>query len=362
MRDVIRLDIGEPDFDTPQYIKDAAVKALEEGYTRYTSSAGLIELREAIAEKLKGDNGISVDPVREVVITVGASSAINLCLLSLVNPTEEVLIPDPGWPQYQGQIRLSGGIPVGYPTPESMGFKPDLEALEEKITSKSKVIIINSPNNPTGTVLSNEDLEKLANVAENHDLIIISDEVYEKIRYEGSHTSFATIPGMENRTLTINGFSKTYAMTGWRMGYVAGKEEFTSQIAKMNIQVNSCPPAMTQRAAIVALKESQKPVDSMLKEYEKRRRIIVEGLNEIEGINCPMPGGAFYVFPNIAAYKMLSMDLTKHLIEKAKVSTVPGSFFGEQGEGHLRLSYANSIENIKKALQRISGALKKISP
>ena len=361
MKDVIRLEVGEPDFDTPRHIKEAAVKALKEGYTHYTSSAGLMELREAIAEKLKRENGISIDPESEVVVTVGASSAINLCLLTVVNPGEEVLIPDPGWPQYQGQIRLAGGVPVGYPTPEAMGFKPDFNALEKKVTEKTKAMIINSPNNPTGAVLAKDDLEKLANVAERHDLIVISDEVYEKFLYEGSHVSFATLPGMEDRTLTVNGFSKTYAMTGWRLGYVAGREEFLSQIAKMNLHVNSCPPAMTQRAALAALQGSQKPVEEMFQEYKKRRDVIVKGLNEIKGVKCLNPGGAFYVFPNLSAYKRPSMELTKYLIEKARVATVPGVSFGEQGEGHLRLSYANSIENIVEALRRMSEALKKLS-
>ncbi|MEM3072831.1 MAG: pyridoxal phosphate-dependent aminotransferase [Candidatus Bathyarchaeia archaeon] len=360
MKDVVRLEVGEPDFDTPKHIKEAVVKALEEGYTHYTSSAGLIELREAIAEKLRRENGISVDPENEVVVTVGASSAINLSLLTLIDPGDEVLIPDPGWPQYQGQICLSGGVPVGYPTPESMEFRPDFNALENKITEKTKVLIVNSPNNPTGAVLTKDDLEKLAAIAERHDLIVISDEVYEKFLYEGTYVSFATLPGMEDRTLTVNGFSKTYAMTGWRLGYVAGREEFLSQIAKMNLHVNSCPPAMTQRAALTALQGSQEPVKEMFREYRKRRDVIVKGLNEIEGVKCLNPGGAFYVFPNLSAYKMPSMDLAKYLIEKAGVATVPGVSFGKEGEGHLRLSYANSVENIMEAIRRMSEALKRL--
>ncbi len=359
MKDVVRLEIGEPDFDTPEHIKEAMREALRSGYTHYTSSAGLIELRQAIAEKVKRDNGISVDPEKGVVVTVGASTAINLAINVLTDPSDEVLVPDPGWPQYSGQILLAGAVPIYYPTPEERGFKPDFTELEKLVTKRSKAIIINSPNNPTGAVLSKDDMENLARVVEEHDLVVISDEVYEKIQFEGKHRSFATLPRMEDRTVTVNAFSKTYAMTGWRLGYAVGREEIIGEMMKLNLAVNSCAPAMTQRAGIVALKGPQQSVGEMLNEYAKRREVIVEGLNVIQGITCVKPDGAFYVFPNIKSFGRSSFDFAKYLIEKAGVATVPGVSFGAKvGEGHLRLSYATSIENIKEALTRIERAVK----
>jgi aminotransferase len=361
MRDVIRLEIGEPDFDTPNHIKEAAKKALDEGFTHYAPFAGFEELRVAIAEKAKIENDIEADPRREIVVTPGACSALYCAVLSVVNPGEKVLIPDPGWPHYEPCVKMAGGIPEHYPLLEENDFRADPHDLIRRVDKNTKAIIINSPNNPTGSVLTKGDIEGLAQIARENDLIVISDEVYEKIVYDDvHHISIASLPGMYERTITINAFSKTYAMTGWRLGYAIAPAEIITQMAKLVLYTSTCANSIGQRAAIAALKGPQDCVVEMVKEYKRRRDFLVRRLNEIEGVSCKLPKGAFYVFPNIKKLGMPSLECAHYILEHAHVSTVPGSGFGEHGEGYLRISYATSLENLEEATNRMEVAIKNL--
>ncbi len=360
MKDVVRLELGEPDMDTPTHIKEAAKKALDEGFTHYTPFMGFEDLREQIGQKVKVENGIRVDPKTEIIVTPGACSSIYCALLSIVNPNEEVLVPDPGWPHYDACVRMANGVPIHYPQLEKNDFRADPADLITKINEKTKAIIINSPNNPTGSVLSEKDLGKIAQVAKENDLIVVSDEVYEKITYDNvKHVSIASLPGMRERTVTINAFSKTYAMTGWRIGYAIAPAEIITQMAKLVLYTSTCANSMGQRAAIMALTGPQESVAEMVREYKRRRDFVVKRLNEIEGISCKLPKGAFYVFPNIKELDMSSHACADYILEHARVSTVPGSGFGEFGEGYIRISYATSLENLQEAMNRIENILKK---
>ena len=361
LRDVIRLEIGEPDFDTPDHIKEAAKKAINEGFTHYAPSVGLDELREAIAEKVKSENGIEADPKRHIVVTPGASSALYCVIFSIVNPGEKVLTPDPGWTHYDVCIKMAGGIPEHYPLLEENDFRVDADDLKKRIDKNTKAIIINSPNNPTGSVLTRKDIEHISQIAEENDLIVISDEVYEKIIYDDAeHISIASFPDMFKRTITINSFSKTYAMTGWRIGYVIAREEITSQIAKLVLYTSTCANSIGQRAAMEALRGPQECVKEMVSEYQRRRNFVVNRLNEIPGMSCKTPKGAFYVFPNIKQYGMSSTDFASYLLDNAKVSVVPGSGFGKWGEGYIRISYATSMKKLEEAMNRIEKAVKNL--
>jgi aspartate/methionine/tyrosine aminotransferase len=361
MKDVIRLEIGEPDMDTPLHIKEAAKKALDEGFTHYTPFSGFKDLREAIAEKVKAENGVEADPEREIIVTPGACCSVYCAILSMVNPKEEVLVPDPGWPHYDPCIKIAGGVPVHYPQLEENDFRVNPADLAIKVNENTKAILINSPNNPTGSVLSRKNLEDIAQIAKENDLIVISDEVYEKILYDDAeHVSIASLPSMRERTVTINALSKTYAMTGWRTGYAIAREEIIAQMAKLVLYTSTCTNSIAQRASITALKGSQNFVVEMVREYKRRRDFLVKRLNQIKGISCKLPKGAFYIFPNVRELNMSSLDCASYLLEHAKVSVVPGSGFGEHGEGYLRLSYATSIENLEKAMNRIEKALKNI--
>lgn len=354
IKDVVRLEIGEPDFDTPNHIKEAAKKALDEGFTHYTPFAGFEELREAIAEKVKAENGIEADSHREIIVTPGACSALYCAILSVVNPSEKVLIPDPGWPHYEPCVKMAGGIPKHYPLLEENNFRVDPADLMKRVDKNTKAIIINSPNNPTGSVLMRRDLEGIAQIAEENDLIVISDEVYEKIVYDDTeHISIGSLPNMHERTITINALSKTYAMTGWRIGYAIASEDIITQMGKLVLYTSTCANSIGQRAALSALKGSQDCVTEMVSEYKYRRDFVVKRLNEIPGISCKIPKGAFYVFPNVKGCGMSSFDFAYHLLDYAKVSTIPGTGFGKYGEGYLRISYATSLENLEKAMNRI---------
>jgi aminotransferase len=362
IKDVIRLEVGEPDFDTPEHIKEAAKKALDEGFTHYTPFVGIDELRIAIAEKVKKENEFEADPHREIAVTPGACSAIYCAVLSTINPGEKVLIPDPGWPHYEPCVRMADGVPEHYPLLEENDFRIDLDDLRKRIDEHTKAIIINSPNNPTGSVLTRKDLEGIAEVAIENDLIVISDEVYEKIIYDDAkHISIASLSGMREQTITINAFSKTYAMTGWRIGYVIAREEIISQIAKLILYTTTCANSIGQKAALAALEGPQLCVHEMVKEYKHRRDFLVKRLNEIPGMSCKVPKGAFYVFPNIKAYGLSSLDFSLFLLEKARVSVVPGSSFGKYGEGYVRISYATSLKNLEDAVDRIAKALKDLN-
>jgi len=353
MTGIVRLEIGEPDFETPVHIREAAKTALDRGFTHYTSSQGLLELRTELSKKLEKDNGIAASPDTEIIITAGACCAINLAFLTLVNPGDEVLLPDPAWPHYEPCARMADGIVVRYPTREKDQFAPDPDAIRKLITSRTKILLLNSPNNPTGAVTSPSTMKEIANLAEQYNLIVISDEVYEKLVYDGArHQSFASLAGMRDRTVTINAFSKTYAMTGWRLGYAIAPANIITEMAKLNLYANTCANSVTQMAGIAALRGPQDCVREMVNEYGRRRRAVLERLSKIRNVTCGEPRGAFYVLPNISKLGKSSLDFCLHLLEKGKVSTVPGSAFGKQGEGYLRISYATSMENLKEGLDR----------
>jgi len=361
MPDVVRLEAGEPDFKTPKHICEAAEKAMREGKTHYTTSRGILELRKAIAEKAKKENGIDADPEEEIVVTAGASCAVYLTVHTVIEEGDEVLIPDPTWPHYEACVKLAGGRPVTYSLIEERGFSFDIEEIQRLITKKTKMIVVASPSNPTGGVIPLKDLKDLADLAIKHDLLILSDEVYEKMVYDGhKHFSIASLPEMKDRCITINSFSKTYAMTGWRLGYAIAPEEIAAQMAKLNLFLNSCPSSISQEAGLAALTGPQDEVEKMLKEYARRRSIIVDGLRKIDGVRINPPMGAFYAFPSIRELNYSSWDFCMLLLKEGRVATVPGAAFGSRGEGYIRISYANSIENIKEALRRIEEIVSKI--
>jgi len=359
-KEIIHLEIGEPDFDTPKNIKEAAVKALYSGYTHYVPAAGIPELREAIAEYISKTRKIDVDP-EEVVVTPGAKPIMFYAILAWINPGDEVMYPNPGFPIYESLINFVDAKPVPIPLKEENDFKMDPEYVKEKITKKTKMIILNSPENPTGGVLTKKDLKVVADcIAKRDDVLVLSDEVYSRIIYEGENESIASLPGMKEKTIILDGFSKTYAMTGWRLGYGVMRKDLAQKVAQLMINSNSCTCAFIQMAGVEALKGPQKEVEKMVAEFKRRREVIVEGLNKINGITCKKPHGAFYVFPNITGTGMDCRKLGDYLLNEAGVAVLPGTSFGQYGEGYLRISFANSVENIKKALERIDEALKKL--
>lgn len=359
-REIVHLEIGEPDFDTPNNIKEAAIKALKDGYTHYVPASGIPELRTAIAEYLSESRGIDVDP-EEVVVTPGAKPIIFFSILACVESGDEVMYPNPGFPIYESMINFVGAKPVPMPLKEENDFRIDNQDTVDKITEKTKMIILNSPENPTGGVLSKDNLEAIADRVKNRDdILVLSDEVYCKIIYEGKHESIASIPGMKEQTILMDGFSKTYAMTGWRLGYAAMRKDLAQKVTQLMINSNSCTCAFSQRAGIEALQGSQSEPKRMVDEFKRRREIIVSGLNKIHGITCKKPRGAFYVFPNVKSFGMDCRKLSDFLLNKAGVAVLSGTAFGSYGEGYLRLSFANSVENIEKAMKRISEALKEL--
>jgi len=357
-KDIVHLEIGEPDFDTPKNVKEAAIKAINAGYTHYGPSAGIPELREAIAQYISKTRGIKADS-DEVVVTPGAKPIMFFAILACVNPGEEVLYPNPGFPIYESVANFVGAKPVPIPLKEENDFRLDPEYVKTKITKKTRMIILNSPENPTGGVLTKEDLKVIADcVADRDDVVVLSDEIYSRTIYEGKHESIASLPGMKEKTIILDGFSKTYAMTGWRLGYGVMRKDLAPKIAQLMTNSNSCTCTFTQMAGVEALKGPQNEVDKMNAEFKRRREVIISGLNSIEGMTCKKPRGAFYAFPNITETGMDCRKLGDYLLNEAGVAVLPGTSFGKYGEGYLRLSFANSIENIKKALDRISKALK----
>ena len=356
-KEIVHLEIGEPDFDTPQNVKDAAARAMSAGYTHYTPSAGMLELKEAIAEHVSETRRLDVKP-EEVVVTPGAKPVMFFGVLALVNPGEEVLYPNPGFPVYESVIKFVGAKPVPIPLREENGFSLDPEYVKEKITAKTKMIILNSPENPTGGVATREQLGVIADcLARRDDVFVLSDEIYSRIIYEGGHESITQFDGMKDKTILLDGFSKTYAMTGWRLGYGVMRKDLAAKFAQLMTNSNSCTNTFVQLAGVEALKGSQKDVENMVAEFRRRREVIVDGLNDIEGFRCMKPRGAFYAFPNITGTGMNSRELGERLLHKAGVAVLPGASFGEFGEGYLRLSFANSVENIRKALERIENSL-----
>ena len=357
--DVVHLEIGEPDFDTPKNVSDAAAKALGEGYTHYCNSQGIVPLRTEIAKEMERTRGVTIDPNR-VVVTPGAKPIMFYSILALLGEEDEAIYPNPGFPIYESMINFIGAKPVPIPLREELDFRLDIDELKSKITPHTKLIIINSPHNPTGGVLELDDIRAIADIAQKHDIIVLSDEVYEHIIYEGEPYSIASLPGMLDRTILLNGFSKTYAMTGWRLGYAVVPPELVDPIVGLIVNSVSCTATFIQHAGIDALTGPQDSIASMVAEFKKRRDLIVDGLNAIPGISCRRPKGAFYVFPNVKKLGMDSSQLANYLLNEAGVATLSGTDFGKYGEGYLRLSYANSIENIEKALKRIEMAVAKL--
>jgi aminotransferase len=352
MDDVISLGIGEPDFDTPEPIVEAGIRSLEAGETHYTSNFGMLELRQGISRHLQQLYGVSYDPQSEVLVTVGVSEALYLAMTAILNPGEEVLISTPCFVSYQAEVILAGGTPVEIPTHAEDGFQVRAEALEAAITPKTKAILIGFPNNPTGAVASHEALMGVARLAEKYDLVIVSDEIYDQLVYETRHYCFSTLPGMHQRTILLGGFSKNFAMTGWRIGYAAAPADILKGLVRIHQYTIMSAPTTAQRAAIEALQGDQEYVEAMRSEYNRRRKLIVSGLKEL-GLSTFEPHGAFYAFPNIGASGMDDETFAQKLLDEERVAVVPGSAFGEAGAGFVRCSYATAYEQIEEALKRM---------
>lgn len=359
-RSIIHLEIGDPDFDTPMNIKEAAVRAIYGGNTHYVPAEGIYELREAIAQYVSKTRMIDVEP-EEVVVGPGCKQLLFLAMLALINPGDEVLYPSPAYPAYESLINFVGAKPVPIPLMEEYDFRMDHEYVKEKITRKTRMVILNSPENPTGGVLTKEDLRLIADcIAGRDDVIVLSDEIYSRIVYEGAYESIVSLPGMKEKTIILDGFSKAYAMTGWRLGYAVMHKEIAQKLTQLVINSHACTCAFVQVAGIEALNGSQDSVKEMVKEFKRRRELIVSGLNKLKGFSCRKPAGTFYVFPNIRGTGFKSRELADYLLREAGVAVLPGTAFGASGEGYLRLSFASSIENIEKALEKMAEALEKL--
>ncbi|WP_028562126.1 aminotransferase class I/II-fold pyridoxal phosphate-dependent enzyme [Paenibacillus pinihumi] len=350
--DIITLGVGEPDFVTPWHVREACVYSLERGKTQYTSNAGMPELREAIVEYMSSRFNVNYDPAKEVIVTVGGSEAIDLALRVLINPGDEILVPEPCYISYSPITSLSGGVPVGIETFAKDDFKLTAEALKASITPRSKLLVLCYPSNPTGGIMTYEDWLPIAKVVEEHDLIVISDEIYAELTYGSNHVSFASIPGMKDRTILVSGFSKAFAMTGWRMGYVCGHPELISAMLKVHQYTVMCAPIMGQVAALEALKNGMDEMRKMVDSYNQRRRLVVRGFREA-GLECHEPQGALYAFPSIESTGLSSEVFAERLLKEYKVAAVPGNVFGKGGEGFLRCSYATSVAHLTEAIERI---------
>lgn len=357
-RAIVHLEIGEPDFPTAMQIVEAAVDALRYGWTHYGPSAGQPALREAVAEDAGRQRGISIDP-SEVVITPGAKPIMFFIMLALIDRDDEVIYPNPGFPIYESMINFVGGRPVPYGFREQHDFDVDAGEIISRITDRTRLVILNSPHNPTGGVMPRDSVSELARALAGRDLFVLSDEIYSRLIYEGDHTSIAQFPGMKERTIILDGFSKTYAMTGWRLGYGIMRPDLAQRVAQLQTNATSCTASFTQIAGVTALRGDQGCVDEMREEFRRRRRVIVEGLNKIPGFRCRQPRGAFYVFPNITRTGRKSKPLADALLNEAGVAALSGTAFGASGEGYLRFSFANSVENIQKALDWIGDWVKK---
>jgi aspartate aminotransferase len=359
-REVIHLEIGEPDFDTPRHISEAAARGLlEQGMTHYTPAAGIAPLREAIAADVRRWKGIDASP-EQVVVTPGAKPIMFYAMLALINEGDEVIYPNPGFPIYESMARYVGGTAVAAPLREANDFRMDVGEVASLVTDRTRMIVINSPHNPTGSTLSSDDIREIARIAVEHDLVVLADEIYGRLQYEGEPLSIATLPGMAERTVTLDGFSKTFAMTGWRLGYGIVPEWLLKAFGTLVINSVSCTNAFAQAGAIAALTGPQDGADAMRAEFIARRALIVEGLNAIPGVTCVMPHGAFYAFPNVSALGRTSAEVADHLLYDAGVCGLAGTSFGRYGEGYLRFSYANSRENLQRALERATDSLAKL--
>jgi aspartate/methionine/tyrosine aminotransferase len=351
-RSIVHLEIGEPDFSTPPHIVEAAVDALRGGWTHYGPSAGLRELREAIANYVSHTRGVQVDP-DEVVVVPGGKPIMFYVMLALIDEGDEVIYPNPGFPIYESMIRYAGGTPVPIPLREERDFAMDVDEMAHLITPSTRLIILNSPQNPTGGVLARGDIERAAAAIGDRNILVLADEIYSRLQFEGKPFSIMSVPGMQERTILLDGFSKTYAMTGWRIGYGVMRADLAAQITRLMTNSNSCTASFTQRAALAALSGDQSAVDTMRLEFEQRSRAFVAGLNRIRGFSARMPKGAFYVFANITCTGWASKKLADALLEEAGVAALSGTAFGSYGEGYLRFSVANSMENLMEALKRI---------
>ncbi len=357
---IIHLEIGRPDFDTPVHIKESAKKALDEGKVHYSSNYGIPELREAIAQKLKQENGLSFDPT-EIIITVGTTESIFMSMMALLNPGDEVLVPDPCWVTYFYGARLAGAVPISVPIREENDFNPCADDYRSRITPRTRMIILNTPNNPTGSVCPESVLGELAQLAQEKDLFVLSDEIYEKIIYDGErHISIGSLPGMRKRTITVNGFSKIYSMTGWRLGYAAADKEWISAMIRIHQYTTSCATTFVQWGGITALRGSQIEAEGMVREFDRRRNLVYGALKEMPGIHVVKPKGAFYIFPNIKVFGKTPEEMTQYLLEEARISVVPGTTLGEFGKDFIRISYANSYQNLRMAMEKMERALRKI--
>ena len=359
MQDVISLGVGEPDFDTPWHIRDEGIYSLEKGRTFYTSNPGLMPLREEISRYLKRRCDLNYDPRREILVTVGGSEGIDLALRAMLDPGDEVLIPEPCYVSYLPCVQLAGGIPVTIELKEENQFRLTREELLEKITDRTKILVLPFPNNPTGAIMRREDLEAIKDVIIEHDLYVLSDEIYSELTYQEDHVSMASLPGMWERTLTINGFSKAYAMTGWRLGYICGPEAIVKQMTKIHQFAIMCAPTTSQYAAVEALKNGDNDVAQMREAYNQRRRFLMHAFKKM-GLPCFEPFGAFYVFPCIRKFGMTSEEFAMKFLEEEHVAVVPGTAFGDCGEGFLRISYAYSIEELKVALARLERFIRRL--
>ena len=355
--DAINLTLGEPGFATPRHIVEAGIRGLDDGKTKYTPNAGIRELREAIAWKLKRENGIECDPEKNLIVTAGATQALMLAMVTLVNPGDEVIIQGPNWPDYMGQIDMVNAKTVYAPVNESNGFRMTADIIEPLITEKTKLIVINSPSNPTGGVLDFDDLQKIAELVKKYKVFLISDEPYEKLVYDGfTQRSIGSIPGLEDYVLTVNSLSKTFAMTGFRVGYICANETIVSNLVKLHENMIASIPEPMQLAAVEAIRNGEADVKRMVESYDRNRHLIVDGLNRINGFSCLCPKGAFYVFPNVAAFGRSSDETAEYILEKTHVVTSPGSAFGPYGEGYLRICYASEYDRLREALDRMERA------
>lgn len=358
-KDIISLGVGEPDFTTPWHVRDASVYALERGMTSYTPNSGLMELREEIGQYLYNQFQVKYEPANEILVTVGGSEAIDLALRALIEPGDEILIPEPSYISYSPITSITGGKPVGIESFAKDQFKLTPQSLKNAITPRSKVLILCYPSNPTGGIMTYDDWLPIAKIVEEHDLIVISDEIYAELTYDQKHVSFAAMPGMRDRTILVSGFSKAFAMTGWRMGYACGHPELIGAMLKIHQYTVMCAPVMGQVAAIEALRNGLEEKDKMVESYNQRRRLVVNGFREI-GLECHEPQGAFYAFPSIQSTGMTSDEFAGRLITEARVAAVPGSVFGLGGEGFIRCSYATSVAQLNEALDRIGGFIAKL--
>jgi aspartate/methionine/tyrosine aminotransferase len=357
---IIHLEIGRPDFDTPAHIKEAAKKALDEGKVHYSSNYGIPELRQAIAEKLKQENDLSFDPA-EIIVNCGTTESISMTMMALLSPGDEVLVPDPCWVTYFYAARMAGAIPISVPQREENNFNPRIEDYRSRITPRTRMIIINTPNNPTGAVCQVSVLEELAKLAREKDLFVLSDEIYERIIYDGErHKSIGSFPGMKKRTITVNGFSKIYSMTGWRIGYAAADKELISAMIRIHQYTTSCATTFAQWGGVTALRGPQGEAERMVREFDRRRNLVYEALKEMPGIHVIKPKGAFYIFPNIKNFGKTSEEMAQYLLEEAQIAVVPGTTLGECSSDFIRISYANSYENLKMAMEKMRAALEKL--